>query len=57
MKGCTQSLLIDLKGTLKAGRKLVKVLAWHETLGHARRILDLAARYAALDAAQTEEQR
>lgn len=57
VKGCSQSLLVDLKGTLKAGRKLIKVLAWHETLGHARRILDLAARYAALDAAQTEERR
>ena len=51
VKGCSQSLLVDLKGTLKAGSGLIKVLAWHESLGHARRILDLAARYGELDAA------
>ena len=50
VKGCSQSILVDLKGTLKAGSRLVKVLAWHESLGHARRILDLAALYAGLDA-------
>ena len=50
VKGCRQSLLVDLKGTLKAGRRLVKLLAWHESLGHARRTLDLAALYADLDA-------
>jgi glyceraldehyde 3-phosphate dehydrogenase len=42
---------MDLKGTLKAGSRLMKVLGWHETLGHARRILDVAALYADLDAA------
>ena len=36
-------ILIDLQGTLAAGEKLTKLLAWHETLGHARRILDVAA--------------
>ena len=50
VKGCRQSLLVDLKGTLKAGERLVKLLAWHESLGHARRTLDLAALYADLDA-------
>ena len=49
VKGCSQSILVDLKGTLKAGSRLIKVLAWHESLGHARRILDLAALYAGLD--------
>ena len=47
-KGCDQSILIDLKGTLKAGNKQIKVLAWHESLGHAQRILDLVAAYAKL---------
>ncbi len=50
VKGCSQSILVDLKGTLKAGSRLIKLLAWHESLGHARRILDLAALYAGLDA-------
>ena len=55
VKGCSQSILVDLKGTLKAGSKLVKVLAWHESLGHARRILDLVALYAGLDAGPARE--
>ncbi|MCY4563225.1 MAG: glyceraldehyde-3-phosphate dehydrogenase [Gammaproteobacteria bacterium] len=55
VKGCSQSILVDLKGTLKAGSKLIKVLAWHESLGHARRILDLAALYAGLDGATSRE--
>ena len=52
VKGCSQSILVDLKGTLKAGSKMIKVLAWHETLGHASRILDLAAMYADLEQPQ-----
>ena len=51
VKGVGQSLLVDLQGTQRAGEKLVKLLAWHETLGHAMRILDLIACYAELDAA------
>ena len=50
VKGVGQSLLVDMQGTLRAGERLVKLLAWHETLGHARRILDLVAHYAELDA-------
>ena len=50
VKGCSQSILVDLRATLKAGSRLIKVLAWHESLGHAHRILDLAAAYARLDA-------
>lgn len=49
VRGCRQSLLVDLEATLKAGSRLVKVLAWHETLGHAARILDVAALYKDLD--------
>ena len=53
VRGCSQSILIDLQGTLAAGEKLTKVLAWHETLGHARRTLDVAALYAKVDSATT----
>jgi len=55
VKGCSQSILVDLKGTLKAGSNLIKILAWHESLGHAGRILDLAALYAGLEAPSTQE--
>ena len=55
VKGCSQSILVDLKGTLKAGSTLIKLLAWHESLGHARRILDLAALYAGRDAGPARE--
>lgn len=50
VRGCSQSILVDLQATLSGGKKLAKLLAWHETLGHARRILDVAALYAELDA-------
>ena len=50
VKGRSESLLVDLQGTMKAGANLIKVLAWHESLGHARRILDVAALYGGLDA-------
>ena len=49
--GCTQSILVDLQGTLSSEGRLVKVLGWHESLGHARSILDLARIYAGLDSA------
>ena len=49
--GRTQSILVDMQGTLRSGGRLVKVLGWHESLGHARSILDLALLYAGLDAA------
>ena len=49
VRGCSRSILLDLQGTLVAGERLAKLLAWHETLGHARSILDVAALYAALD--------
>src|SRR4030095_13643261 len=37
--GCRQSLLFDAQATLKAGKNMIKVLAWYETLGHACRVL------------------
>lgn len=49
VKGCSQSLLVDLQGTMKAGERMVKLLAWHETFGHAKRILEVAGLYADLD--------
>lgn len=49
IKGSAASLIFDQKATLKAGAHTIKILGWHETLGHARRILDVASRYAMLD--------
>jgi glyceraldehyde 3-phosphate dehydrogenase len=46
--GSRHSLLFDTKGTQRSGRRLVKALAWYETLGHACRVLDVARAYAAL---------
>jgi glyceraldehyde 3-phosphate dehydrogenase len=48
--GCRQSVLFDLHGTMKAGKRMVKTLSWHESRGHANRILDVLERYAQLDA-------
>jgi glyceraldehyde 3-phosphate dehydrogenase (phosphorylating) len=47
--GCRQSLLFDARATLKAGKRIVKVLAWYETLGHACRILDVVRVYRKLN--------
>src|SRR5574342_758840 len=47
--GCRQSLLFDCRATLKAGKKIVKALAWYESLGHACRILDVVRHYSKLD--------
>ncbi|HAK53382.1 MAG TPA: glyceraldehyde-3-phosphate dehydrogenase [Gammaproteobacteria bacterium] len=49
VKGRSQSLLFDLQGTMKAGQRMMKLLAWHETLGHSQRILDVVDVYAGLD--------
>jgi len=49
--GCRQSLLFDSQATLKAGKKIVKVLAWYESLGQACRVLDVVRLYSALDGA------
>jgi len=47
--GCRQSLLFDARATIKAGKKIVKVLAWYESLGHACRVLDVIRQYGRLD--------
>lgn len=47
--GCRQSLLFDARATIKAGKKIVKALAWYESLGHACRVLDVVRQYATLD--------
>jgi len=52
VRGVTQSLLVDRGGIMKAGTNLIKVLIWHEVLGHASRILDVAKLYDDLDIAQ-----
>ncbi len=49
VKGSSVSVLFDLSATMKAATRLVKMLIWHETLGHARHILDVARVYATLD--------
>ena len=46
--GCRQSLLFDLKATLKSGQKMVKTIGWYESLGHACRIIDVVRAYANL---------
>ena len=47
--GSPYSVTFDLKGTMKAGSRMAKVLGWHETLGHAHRVLDVARIYHQLD--------
>jgi len=47
--GCRKSLLFDSKATLKAGKNIVKVLAWYESLGHACRVLDVVRHYGKLN--------
>ena len=49
--GCRQSLLFDSQATIKAGKRIVKVLAWYESLGHACRVLDVVRHYGRLDGA------
>ena len=49
VKGNAHSLLVDLQGSMLAGTRMFKLLAWHESLAHAHRILDVVAAYAELD--------
>lgn len=49
VRGNTHSLLIDLDGSMIAGTRMVKILAWYESRSHAARILDLVKHYDALD--------
>lgn len=46
--GCRQSLLFDARATLRAGKRIVKTLAWYESLGHACRVMDAVRHYARL---------
>ncbi len=48
--GATSSVLFDSKGTVKAGKRLFKLLAWYESLGHAARMLDVARLYGEVSA-------
>ncbi|MFT5210995.1 MAG: glyceraldehyde 3-phosphate dehydrogenase [Flavobacterium sp.] len=47
--GDPHSLLVDLLGTMLAGKSMVKLLGWHESLAHAHRILDVVACYSDLE--------
>ena len=47
--GCRQSLLFDSRATIKAGKRMVKVLAWYESLGHACRVIEVIRHYSRLD--------
>lgn len=46
--GCRQSLLFDSLATQRVGARMLKVLAWYETLGHACRVLEVVRRYGSL---------
>lgn len=51
--GCDTSVLFDLDATMKAGKRTIKALVWYESMGHAKRILDLVRHYSKLDAEAT----
>ena len=50
--GNAHSLLFDTQGTIKAGDNMIKTLSWHESLGHAARLLDVVRLYVGLDDAE-----
>ena len=50
--GNPHSLLFDTKGTIKAGKSIIKTLSWYENLGHAARLLDVVRLYSELDQKQ-----
>ena len=54
VKETSQSIVFDLDATMRAGNNMFKVIGWHETLGHAQRILDVAGLYAGLDLLNVE---
>lgn len=55
VKGKSCSLLVDQQAMMTAGKRMVKIIGWHETLGHAQRILDVAALYHHLPAQTKKE--
>jgi glyceraldehyde 3-phosphate dehydrogenase len=54
--GNPHSLLFDTKGTIKAGKSIIKTLSWYENLGHAARLLDVVRLYSQLDQKQEAAQ-
>jgi len=50
--GNPHSLLFDAKGTIKAGKNIIKTLSWYENLGHAARLIDVVRLYSSLDSSQ-----
>jgi glyceraldehyde 3-phosphate dehydrogenase len=50
--GNPHSLLFDTKGTIKAGKNIIKTLSWYENMGHAARLLDVVRLYTELDRQQ-----
>jgi len=55
VRGDPHSLLVDLPGSMLAGKSMVKLLAWHESLAHAQRLLDVVLTYEKLDSALDAE--
>jgi glyceraldehyde-3-phosphate dehydrogenase/erythrose-4-phosphate dehydrogenase len=53
--GNRHSVVFDLPGTLKSGRRMVKSLVWYESLGHACRTLDVVKLYQALDSKEVAQ--
>ncbi len=47
--GNRHSVVFDLQGTLKSGKRMVKSLVWYESMGHACRTLDVVRLYRELD--------
>jgi len=54
--GNPHSLLFDIKGTIKAGKSIIKTLSWYENLGHAARLLDVVRLYSELEREQERAQ-
>lgn len=46
--GSSRSLVFDAPATQRAGARMLKVLGWYETRGHASRVLEVARAYHAL---------
>jgi hypothetical protein len=48
-------LLVDLKGSMRVGPRLFKLIGWHGSLGHAHRITQLMVNYSDIDKADHAE--
>ncbi len=53
--GNTHSVVFDLVGTIKSGRRMLKSLIWYESLGHACRCLDVVRLYQSLNVAEVAQ--